>query len=144
MDLPLFLAWIRTNLAFSFARSSGAGGQNVNKVNTKVTASLPVGQTGEAGVAGLTAAETERLLARLGSRLTNEGELQITVQETRHQARNRAIAERRIVELLIAASRPSRGRVATRPSTASRERRLSVKRRQSEKKSGRRFRSWEE
>jgi ribosome-associated protein len=114
---------IRRGATFTFARASGPGGQNVNKVSSKATARLRL-----EALAGLDAGERAHLAARLGKRVTAGGELQVIAQDTRDQARNRELALRRMTELVAAALRQPRKRVGTRPSAGSREERLRSKR----------------
>jgi ribosome-associated protein len=120
---------VRRLAEFHFSRAGGPGGQNVNKVSSRVTARLPL-----AGLPGLAAEARARLAARLGRRVNAEGLLQLSVRDTRDQARNREIAVRRLAALLAAAMREPRRRQATRPSAGSRERRLSAKKRRSQDK----------
>jgi ribosome-associated protein len=120
---------VRRLAEFHFSRAGGPGGQNVNKVSSRVTARLPL-----AGLPGLAAEARARLAARLGRRVNAEGLLQLSVRDTRDQARNREIAVRRLAALLAAALREPRRRRATRPSAGSRERRLSAKKRRSQDK----------
>ena len=120
---------VRRLAVFSFSRAGGPGGQNVNKVSSRVTVRLPL-----AGLPGLEAETRGRLAARLGKRVNAEGLLQLSVRDTRDQARNREIAIRRLAELLAAALREPRRRHATRPSAGSRERRLTAKRLRSRSK----------
>jgi ribosome-associated protein len=118
---------IRASAAFTFARSGGPGGQNVNKVSSKAILRLPLGRFSV--FAGLSEAEGARLSEKLGRRLNDRGDLVVTVQDTRDQAKNREIAVRRATALVAAALRQPRRRVRTRPSTGSREARLASKKR---------------
>jgi ribosome-associated protein len=122
-------ALVRSLAEFSFSRAGGPGGQNVNKVSSRVTARLAL-----AGLPGLEQEARARLAARLGRRVNAEGLLQLSVRDTRDQARNREIAVRRMAHLLEAALRQPRKRRATRPSAGARERRLADKRRRSQSK----------
>lgn len=105
------------------SRSSGPGGQHANKAETRVEAVFDV----EAS-ASLSAAQKRRVVARAGT------VLRAVAQDERSQARNREIAVERLVAKLAAALRVERRRVATRPTAASRERRLAAKRRRAEVK----------
>ena len=120
---------VRRLAQFSFSRAGGPGGQNVNKVSSRVTARLEL-----ASLPGLDSGKRARLAARLGRRVNAEGLLQVSARDTRDQARNREIAVRRLAELLEAALREPRRRRATRPSAGARERRLTDKRRRSRAK----------
>jgi ribosome-associated protein len=120
---------VRRLSAFSFTRAGGPGGQNVNKVSSRVTARLAL-----ASLPGLSGEERARLTARLGKRVNAEGVLLLNVQDTRDQARNREIAVRRLADLLYAALREPRRRRTTRPTAGSREQRLASKRRRSQAK----------
>jgi ribosome-associated protein len=129
MDTRELEELVRRLCEFRFSRAGGPGGQNVNKVSSRVTARLPL-----ADLPGLEAEARARLAARLGRRVSAEGLLQLSVRDTRDQARNREIAVRRLTALLAAALREPRQRRATRPSAGARERRLAAKRRRSRDK----------
>lgn len=120
-------------LLASYSRSSGPGGQNVNKVNSRVTLRWQV-----IDQPLLTHGWRQRLLARYGNRVTREGELMIHSEKYRDQPRNLADARQRLAELLQECAAPPVQRKKTRPSLASKRRRLDEKRRISQKKSDRR------
>jgi ribosome-associated protein len=113
----------------SFSRSGGKGGQNVNKVNTKVLAAIKLDS-----LSRLTDEERTRLKTRLAARLTVDGELYVQVQEARTQGRNLAVALERLTDLIMAALRVPKKRKKTRPPAGAREDRLKKKKRRTEKK----------
>ena len=118
-----------SELQFDFVRSSGPGGQNVNKVNTAVQLRFDAGRTSAFGEDVF-----ERLRKAAGSRMTRDGVVVITAQRYRTQERNRQDAIDRLVRLITRAAYPPRPRKKTRPTKASQERRLEEKKRRGKKK----------
>ncbi len=116
----------------SFIRSSGPGGQNVNKVASAVKLAFDVRQSPSLPVPIKT-----RLLALPDSRLDGEGVITITAQRFREQVRNRADARARLAALILAASRPPRPRLATKLSRARKQRRTDAKKYRGRIKQGR-------
>ena len=119
-------------IRWQFARSSGPGGQNVNKVNTKAELWLPVD-----ALVGLSGRAIGRLRNLAGRRLTAADEIHIAADTERSQDANRSAALQRLRELLIEAMHEPKPRRKTRPTKASRQRRLESKRRRSETKARR-------
>lgn len=118
---------------FTYTRSSGPGGQNVNKVNSKATLRWPAARS-----AALPADVRERFLKRFASRLTGDGEVVISSQRYRDQPRNTADCLEKLRDMLAAVAVPPKSRKRTRPTRASGERRLEKKREASGKKQLRR------
>ncbi|HVA44929.1 MAG TPA: alternative ribosome rescue aminoacyl-tRNA hydrolase ArfB [Pirellulales bacterium] len=118
---------------FTFARSSGPGGQNVNKVNSKALLRWPVRTS-----PSLPEAVRERFVGRYGNRITVDGDLLISSQRFRDQGRNVDDCLDRLREMLAAVAAPPTRRKRTKPTRASIRRRLENKRRTSQKKQGRR------
>ena len=138
MDTLLLYQSIRVAGRADFSRSGGPGGQNVNKVNTKVTLRIALGE-----LEGLNDAELARLRETLASRISGEGELIIAASEERSQRINLERAYTRMESLIVNAARLPRLRRPTKPSRAEREERLHSKRRRSLLKANRRFKSEE-
>ena len=115
------------------SRSGGPGGQNVNKVNTRVTLRWSV-----AGSEVLDEPLRRRLLERLGPRVTRAGNVVVHASRHRSRARNRALARERLAELLSEALHTRRSRIATRAGRATRERAKVSKQRRSQLKRSRR------
>ncbi|MCP3981931.1 MAG: aminoacyl-tRNA hydrolase [bacterium] len=114
---------------FTASRSSGPGGQHVNKVASRVTLQFDVGASPT-----LDDEQKSRIRRRLATRINREGILKLHVQLHRSQSANRRVAQERFAAILEEALRRRRPRKRTRPTKASRERRLNTKRRRSEVK----------
>ncbi len=141
MSADLYISPRLTILAdemdISQARSSGPGGQNVNKVNSKVTLRWNPDRCER-----LDAGWRRRLTNRYGNRITRDGDLILQSDRYRDRLRNLADVRQRLVEMLLECQLPPTARKATRPTLGSKKRRLEAKRQQSAKKAGRQnFRS---
>lgn len=120
-------------LTFHFSRSSGPGGQHVNRTQSRVELRFDL-----AGSPSLSTERKQVLLSKLRPHLDGEGVLHLFVQAHRSQAHNRRLALQRFVELLQKAVQPRKPRKATSPSAGSKRRRLEAKRRRSRLKQDRR------
>jgi ribosome-associated protein len=122
-------------LTFTFVRSSGPGGQNVNKVNSKAVLRWNV-----AASPGVPDAVRQRFIGRFGGRLTESGDLVLTSQRYRDQGRNEQDCIEKLQAMLAAVAHAPKRRRKTKPTRASVERRKEQKRETSHKKQRRRWR----
>ncbi len=121
--------YLEPELQFSSSRSSGPGGQHVNKVNTKIELRFHIPSSEL-----LSEEEKSILLQKLKNKINKEGELIIVSQEDRSQLKNKEIAIQKFINLLIDTLTPKKKRKATKPSKASIQKRLVSKKMISEKK----------
>ena len=118
-------------------RSSGKGGQNVNKVSTKIELIFDVNNS------ELLSIEEKAIISdKLSNRISKEGKLILQSQESRSQLMNKDIAINKLYELLETALKKEKPRKATKPSKAKKEQRLQVKKEVSEKKQSRNFKKF--
>ncbi|HEX5170435.1 MAG TPA: alternative ribosome rescue aminoacyl-tRNA hydrolase ArfB [Cyclobacteriaceae bacterium] len=116
-------------LVFSTSRSSGPGGQNVNKVNTKVTLKFDVAHSEI-----LSDEEKEIILKKLESKITTEGILVLSSQDKRSQLQNKEAVVLKLEKLLQRAFEKKKVRKATKPSKSSVQQRITKKKQHAEKK----------
>lgn len=119
-------------LVFKYVRSSGPGGQHVNKVSTKVVLSFDIELS-----QGLSSTEKQTLRNKLTSRLAHSNVLMLECEETRCQLRNKEKATKRFFELLKGAFFVPKKRLATKPTKASVKRKVDQKKRRGELKKSR-------
>jgi len=123
---------LKTELVFKTARSSGSGGQHVNKVATKVDLYFNIQDSN-----GLNDEEKNILLNALQSRINKSGELRISCEQSRSQFRNKRLATELFFDLITNALRPKKTRKASKPSARKKALRLQNKRFQALKKKAR-------
>ena len=127
-----------SEVSLDFIRSSGPGGQNVNKVATAVQLRFDLRNS-----PSLPADVKERLVKLAGNRMTDEGFLLIEAKRYRTQEQNRADAILRLTALIQKALVAPKKRRATRPTLASKTERIQTKKRRGEIKAGRKIKNWE-
>ncbi len=120
-------------ISWKAVRSSGAGGQHVNKTSSKIVLTFNIDDS-----LGLTDPEKQLLMKNLKSRLTNNNEFILECSETRSQHKNKELVLDRFKDLILSGLIVPKKRKKTRPTKASKFKRLRNKKIQSEKKSGRR------
>ncbi|WP_067030669.1 alternative ribosome rescue aminoacyl-tRNA hydrolase ArfB [Allomuricauda sp. CP2A] len=123
---------VHSELQFKAVRSSGAGGQHVNKVSSKVELSFDVPAS-----EGLSDVEKERLLQKLKTRITNDGVLMLQCDEARSQHKNKELVVKRFFEVLKKGLAVPKKRKPTKPTKSSIEKRLKSKKKAAEKKAKR-------
>ncbi|KAB1065235.1 alternative ribosome rescue aminoacyl-tRNA hydrolase ArfB [Salibacter halophilus] len=110
---------ILTELRTQTSRSSGKGGQHVNKTETKVELFWNIEES-----SGVTSQQKKRLFEKLKNKINADGELHITCEETRSQIKNREIAEKKLWDTIQEALKKSKRRIKTKPTKASQKKRV--------------------
>jgi len=118
-----------SEVTFSASRGGGPGGQNVNKVSTKVELRFDVNDSET-----LTETQKQRILSKLKNRITTDGELVLTSSVERTQWRNKEKVTQKFFELVEQALTPPKKRIKTKPTKASKAKRLENKKKQGQKK----------
>jgi len=123
-----------SEFSFKSSRSGGHGGQNVNKVESRVELIFNVGNS-----ASLPPKIKSRIYSTFGNRIDTKGFIHLTSQKSRSQWENKEIVIQRFIRMMIEATTPEKRRTSTHPSRRSREDRLKAKRIRAEKKRSRGF-----
>lgn len=124
-----FFKKLLTELQYSFQRSSGPGGQHVNKVSSRVILKFDIAKS-----LVLTDQQKKLIFLNLSNRITDSGLLILDCQEERSQIRNKQIVTRRFFDLISQAITPTKKRIPTKPSISSKKKRLKDKRKTSDQK----------
>ena len=123
---------VEKEIKFKSARSGGKGGQNVNKVETMVEGYFNVAESGL-----ITADQKATIINKLQNRINSEGFLQVRSQVFRTQLQNKQEVIRKMNELLVASLKKPKKRIATKPSKASKQKRIEAKKKEGAIKEGR-------
>ncbi len=126
------VALLKSELSYKYVRSSGSGGQHVNKVSSKAELYFNLQNS-----AVFNENEKQKLSEFFKNRLNKEGILMLACDESRSQFRNKAIVTRRFLELIEEGLKEEKKRIKTKVSKAAKKRRLANKRKNSEKKTNR-------
>ena len=131
-EMPFSIENLLNEASFKAVRSGGKGGQNVNKVSTKVELTFDVSASNF-----LSEEQKEIILKKLSSKISDEGILRLTADSERSQFSNKEIVSEKFIALIQKALTPKKKRIKSKPSKASKEERLKLKKEKSEKKESR-------
>jgi ribosome-associated protein len=134
MDVPVFQRDFSKEVRFTATRSSGPGGQNINKVSSRIELRFSVKES-----MVLTDDEKAIVLSKLATRINSEGELILVCQTERSQFRNKQVVYERFMFILATALKVEKKRFLTKPTKASKLRRITDKLKLSQKKQFRKF-----